>query len=541
MIGPADPRWRATLPHRVAPLGDEWLAGLLLRCDRANGWAAGTAGRGLLHVPAPPEAPERTVAAFATARRLDLARLAELLAVPLPAVRRTTFEEGLTRLRAPGQATARRLMVGRPFRVCPACVADRRLIARGHARPRVGACLEHGLLLASACPCGAHLRPFHRAGPFTCPDCRAAWADLPSRRADDEALARSHRLLTLSRFFLEHGDATSIANAMRAICAETARRGLRQLAELPGGAALPSVLWEGASVSLTRVVEALAALGLPPEAVRPPDGVRVPPDEVPCWNPACPHFGRAGEGNVHPFRRRAGSETFFCAECGAHFRRDRLSSAFDPVGHRRGEAPAPHKLAKQQARLATWRQAIEPACAQMLAEGVPISVAAAFRRAGIPRTPRLRAPRLGLVGVVERYIAYQAADLRGRILAGWREGMTRQELAQGAGVSWSLLRRVVARRPRVRKAPAGRPRRIPVEQHDALRAQLEANRAATLTCQAKLWGEAHGTTIDLNTMRDAIHRLGWSRIEGRWTPPSDAARPSGRKARSRLTTSSNTP
>lgn len=32
----SDPGWQATFPHRVTPLYEEWLAGLLLRCDEIN-------------------------------------------------------------------------------------------------------------------------------------------------------------------------------------------------------------------------------------------------------------------------------------------------------------------------------------------------------------------------------------------------------------------------------------------------------------------------------------------------------------------------
>ena len=32
----SDPEWQETFPHWVAPLQDEWLAGLLLRCDEVN-------------------------------------------------------------------------------------------------------------------------------------------------------------------------------------------------------------------------------------------------------------------------------------------------------------------------------------------------------------------------------------------------------------------------------------------------------------------------------------------------------------------------
>jgi hypothetical protein len=38
----ADPAWRTTFPHLVAPLPHEWLAGVLLRCDERNCWGSGT-------------------------------------------------------------------------------------------------------------------------------------------------------------------------------------------------------------------------------------------------------------------------------------------------------------------------------------------------------------------------------------------------------------------------------------------------------------------------------------------------------------------
>jgi len=38
----SDDAWMMTFPHRVAPLPDEWLPGLLLRCDEVNQWDSGT-------------------------------------------------------------------------------------------------------------------------------------------------------------------------------------------------------------------------------------------------------------------------------------------------------------------------------------------------------------------------------------------------------------------------------------------------------------------------------------------------------------------
>ena len=38
----SDPAWQTTFPFLVAPMQDEWLTGLLLRCDEAKHWGRGT-------------------------------------------------------------------------------------------------------------------------------------------------------------------------------------------------------------------------------------------------------------------------------------------------------------------------------------------------------------------------------------------------------------------------------------------------------------------------------------------------------------------
>jgi hypothetical protein len=243
VIGVDDSRWLTTLPHLVRPLSDEWLVGLLLRCDLANGWSAGTTGRQLRRSPTSPPISTQTLCAFAAARTLNLPRLAALLAMPLGSLRQTTFEAELMRLRTPGRAGPRRLVVARPFRICPACIAAQRLVARSHVLPLVYSCPEHGVWLEATCRCGAPLRPFHRAAPFTCPACALGWWDLPSRVADVDTLTLDSRLMQLFRSFLDHGTAESIVHAMQAVVDERRKRGLkRQLPPLPREGALPSTV-----------------------------------------------------------------------------------------------------------------------------------------------------------------------------------------------------------------------------------------------------------------------------------------------------------
>ena len=109
MIGVDDPCWLTTLPHLVQPLADEWLVGLLLRCDLANGWSAGITGRYLRGSPTAPPISNQTLSAFAIARSFNLPRLATVLALPLDALRQTTFEAELMRLRAPDGPDVERL------------------------------------------------------------------------------------------------------------------------------------------------------------------------------------------------------------------------------------------------------------------------------------------------------------------------------------------------------------------------------------------------------------------------------------------------
>jgi len=252
--------------------------------------------------------------------------------------------------------------------------------------------------------------------------------------------------------------------------------------------------------------------------VGPTQRPRVPASRVPCLNRVCPRFEMVGAGNVHPFRRTPKAEIYYCSECGSHFSRERLFSSFDEGCSPRGVSPRRWEVVEERARVAAWAAALEAVCVRMLAEDIPISIAAAFRRAGIPRTPRLRAARFGLVGTVEHYAAFQAQGVRERILAGARDGMTPMQLERSVGVSITLVRQVLARRPKRR---AGRARRIRVEQHGALWAQLEASPAATAAMQAQQWREAQGTVVPPSTMRDAIYRLGWRRAKGCWRPPSD--------------------
>ncbi len=101
--------------------------------------------------------------------------------------------------------------------------------------------------------------------------------------------------------------------------------------------------------------------------------------------------------------------------------------------------------------------------------------------------------------------------------------MPRQQVVATFGVSlatlkrWLVLRRTATLTP---KASSGRQRTIPVAQHAALWAQLEAHPDATLEHHTQVWNTTYGVALSYRTLGRAITRLGWTRKKRRWVPPS---------------------
>jgi transposase len=115
-------------------------------------------------------------------------------------------------------------------------------------------------------------------------------------------------------------------------------------------------------------------------------------------------------------------------------------------------------------------------------------------------------------------------DLRQRVLAALDRGMSRQQVVVTFGISLATLKRWVAlhrtHNDLTPKRAPGRGRMIKVEQHVALQTQLTAHPDATLERHAQLWNAAHGTTVSYRTLGRAITRLGWTRKQRHWVPPS---------------------
>jgi hypothetical protein len=210
----ADPAWQTTFPFLVAPMQDEWLPGLLLRCDEANHWGSGMTLAHLFRMDAKPT-PQHLSLIVASGVKLDY--LAAALAVPLRSIRATTYQAELARLYGVADPQLALLSpTAFSFRLCPTCVAEERRLSRTLVLPHITACPHHRITLVTTCLCGTALRPFHRqAPPFACPKCRLDWAELPCQEADAERIEKEEKLLSYYEFFLTKGTPEILASALR--------------------------------------------------------------------------------------------------------------------------------------------------------------------------------------------------------------------------------------------------------------------------------------------------------------------------------------
>lgn len=103
-------------------------------------------------------------------------------------------------------------------------------------------------------------------------------------------------------------------------------------------------------------------------------------------------------------------------------------------------------------------------------------------------------------------------DLRERLLQALASGVSAAEIARTTGVRPSSLRRGKAKQAAGASldpgtSPGG-PRKIPVEDEPALRAQVAATPDATLAEHCRQWTAAGHVPVSLSTMGRALTRLG---------------------------------
>jgi TniQ len=210
-----DPAWKTTFPFLVEPRENEWLTGLLLHCDEVNHWGSGTT---LTHLCHQSEQTAKSTSTLMVASGLELSALADALAVPIDAIVATTYQAELARIYGVADPHALLLSTSFSFHLCPACVAEARLLTRTLVLPHITICPQHQLVLVNTCPCGATLRPFHwRARPFRCFKCGLPWADLPRNQADTVRFGIEEQLLSCYQFFWTYGTPEVLESTQRLV------------------------------------------------------------------------------------------------------------------------------------------------------------------------------------------------------------------------------------------------------------------------------------------------------------------------------------
>jgi transposase len=103
-------------------------------------------------------------------------------------------------------------------------------------------------------------------------------------------------------------------------------------------------------------------------------------------------------------------------------------------------------------------------------------------------------------------------DLRERLVQAVASGLSVAEVARTMHVSASSVRRYVRTAAAGASLEPGRspggPRKIPVVDEDALRAQIVARPDATLAEHCARWAAAGHAAVSVATMSRALHRLG---------------------------------
>jgi hypothetical protein len=219
----SDAAWRTTFPFLVEPREDEWLMGLLLHCDQVNHWGSGTTLTHICHMSGKSMKSDWTLI---VPSGLELSALADALAVAHEALVATTYQAELTRIYGVADPHALLLSTSFSFHLCPACVAEDRLLTRTLALPHITICPRHQIMLVNRCLCGTGLRPFHwRSLPFRCFKCGLDWAELPRNKAEQRRSEIEEQLLSYYQFFWTYGTPDVLASTERLVYDSVVEKG----------------------------------------------------------------------------------------------------------------------------------------------------------------------------------------------------------------------------------------------------------------------------------------------------------------------------
>jgi TniQ len=209
----SDPAWWGTLPCRVAPYRDEWLPGLLLRCDESNQWESGTT---LTYLHGKTSCYTKSHWIVPPPALLDA--LSSLLAVSVPVLLKTTYLLELARCYATPYPNIAQLGAPLVFRLCPQCIGEGQFLMRTTILPHITCCPVHRLTLIERCQCNVALQPFSsQTQPFTCSACGLHWACLPRLSASSARVVLEQQVFSCFELFFTQGTPHLLACALRLI------------------------------------------------------------------------------------------------------------------------------------------------------------------------------------------------------------------------------------------------------------------------------------------------------------------------------------
>ena len=265
-----EPAWSTTFPQRVAPQHDEWLPGLLLRCDKANHWGSGTTIAHLLRSIS--GYPLRGKPNWIVVPSSVLELLAQLLALPISGLLTTTYQLELASLYDTSNPHATYLCRSFPFHLCPDCIKEGGLLKRTLILPHITYCPSHQVALVGTCRCGTPLQLFLRqALPFTCQKCCLDWAKLSRFSINEKQVALEQRLLSHYEFFFANGTPTILAKAQQLVRERVKKKKVDHVKCFDGNMKYVEC-YDSKRVSLGYLVEVLVSLDLSPHDIMAYDG-----------------------------------------------------------------------------------------------------------------------------------------------------------------------------------------------------------------------------------------------------------------------------
>jgi hypothetical protein len=188
--------------------------------------------------------------------------LAHLLDLPVSGLLATTYQLELANLYNTPYPHATFLNRSFPFRLCPDCIAERRLIRRALILPHITSCPYHHVVLVGVCRCGSPLQLFQRQSlPFTCLKCHLDWGELPRLTSKPERIALEQKLMSYYTFFFENARQIVIAKAQQLV-RDGMKKGKIDHARCFDGNYRYVECYDAKRISLSFLVELLVSLDL---------------------------------------------------------------------------------------------------------------------------------------------------------------------------------------------------------------------------------------------------------------------------------------